>query len=51
MCESLIGAAVESGEIRDDVRPYELMRGIGNLPAGRDDPRRLIKLLLRGLKA
>jgi AcrR family transcriptional regulator len=38
----------------EDVQPYELMRGIGNLCIGRDDdsrynPRRLIELLLDGL--
>ncbi|WP_439660442.1 TetR/AcrR family transcriptional regulator [Lentzea sp. HUAS TT2] len=54
VCESLLAAAAEAGEIRDDVRPFELMRGIGNLCIGRDDdprydPRRLIALLLNGL--
>ena len=54
VCESLLSAAAEAGEIRDDVRPFELMRGIGNLCIGRDDdprydPRRLISLLLNGL--
>ncbi|WP_055483782.1 TetR/AcrR family transcriptional regulator [Sphaerimonospora mesophila] len=51
----LLDAAVEAGEIRPGTRPYELMRGIGNLCIGRDDdpdydPRRLIDLLLRGLR-
>lgn len=55
VCGSLLDAAVAAGEIRDDVRPYELMRGIGNLCIGRDDdprydPRRLIELLLDGLR-
>jgi AcrR family transcriptional regulator len=55
VCESLLQAAAEAGEIRGDVRPYELMRGIGNLCIGRGDdarydPRRLISLLLDGLR-
>lgn len=52
----LLDAAVEAGEIRPGTQPYELMRGIGNLCIGRDDdsgydPRRLIDLLLRGLRS
>lgn len=55
VCTRLLDAAADAGEIRPDVRAYELMRGIGNLCAGRDDdprydPRRLIDLLLRGLE-
>lgn len=55
VCGALLDAAAAAGEIRDDVRPYELMRGIGNLCIGRDDdprydPRRLIGLLLDGLR-
>jgi AcrR family transcriptional regulator len=55
VCGSLLDAAVQAGEIRDDVRPVELMRGIGNLCIGRGDdpdydPRRLISLLLDGLR-
>ena len=51
----LIEAAVDAGDIRPGTHPYELMRGIGNLCIGRDsdpryDPRRLIALLLRGLR-
>jgi len=51
----LIDAAVDAGDIRPGTHPYELMRGIGNLCIGRDsdpryDPRRLIALLLRGLR-
>ncbi|GAA3011300.1 TetR/AcrR family transcriptional regulator [Streptomyces fulvorobeus] len=51
----LLDAAVEAGEIRPGIQPYELMRGIGNLCVGRDDdprydPRRLIGLLLQGLR-
>ncbi|WP_113698810.1 TetR/AcrR family transcriptional regulator [Nonomuraea lactucae] len=52
----LLDAAVEAGEIRPGTQPYELLRGIGNLCIGRDDnpdydPRRLIDLLLRGLRS
>ncbi|MET9559306.1 MULTISPECIES: TetR/AcrR family transcriptional regulator [Streptomyces] len=55
VCAELLAAAVDSGDIRPGTRPYELMRGIGNLCIGRDsdpryDPRRLIELLLLGLK-
>ncbi|GHA93029.1 TetR family transcriptional regulator [Streptomyces tendae] len=54
--EQLLGAAVDAGEVRPGIEPYELMRGIGNLCiAGDDDPRydprRMIDLLLRGLEA
>ncbi|WP_055548734.1 TetR/AcrR family transcriptional regulator [Streptomyces kanamyceticus] len=55
VCAELLDAAVGAGEIRSDVRPYELLRGIGNLCIGRDsdpryDPRRLIEPLLQGLR-
>lgn len=55
VCAELLDAAVASGDIRPGTQPYELMRGIGNLCIGRDsdpryDPRRLIDLLLRGLR-
>lgn len=51
----LLDAAADAGEIRPGTQSYELMRGIGNLCAGRDDdprydPRRLVDLLLRGLR-
>ncbi|WP_042434035.1 TetR/AcrR family transcriptional regulator [Streptacidiphilus anmyonensis] len=54
VCGQLLDAACDAGEITPGVRPYELMRGIGNLCIGRDDdrrydPRRLVDLLLRGL--
>lgn len=56
VCEQLLDAAARAGEIRPGTHAYELMRGIGNLCIGRDsdpryDPRRLIELLLRGLRA
>jgi AcrR family transcriptional regulator len=48
------GKLLEASGI-EDIQPYELMRGIGNLCIGRDDdprynPRRLITLLLDGLR-
>lgn len=51
----LLDAAAEAGEIRPGIHPYELLRGIGNLCIGHDDdprydPRRLIALLLQGLR-
>ncbi|MGW3040217.1 TetR/AcrR family transcriptional regulator [Kitasatospora sp. NPDC001159] len=55
VCAQLLNAAVDAGEIRPGTQPYELMRGIGNLCIGRDtdshyDPRRLVELLLQGLR-
>ncbi|GAA2134898.1 TetR/AcrR family transcriptional regulator [Kitasatospora kazusensis] len=55
VCSQLLDAAVDAGEIRPGTHAFELMRGIGNLCIGRDsdpryDPRRLIDLLLQGLR-
>ena len=55
VCAQLLDAAVQAGEIRAGTEPYALMRGIGNLCAGSHqdpgyDPRRLVDLLLRGLR-
>ncbi|MFI0264555.1 TetR/AcrR family transcriptional regulator [Streptomyces sp. NPDC017056] len=55
ICGQLLDAAVEAGDIRPGTQPYELMRGIGNLCVGHDsdsryDPRRLVELLLQGLR-
>jgi AcrR family transcriptional regulator len=55
VCAQLLQAAAGAGEIIPGIQAYELMRGIGNLCAGRDsdphyDPRRLIGLLLQGLQ-
>ncbi|MEV4561721.1 TetR/AcrR family transcriptional regulator [Kitasatospora sp. NPDC049285] len=52
----LIDAAADAGAIKPGVQPYELMRAIGNLCIGRDsdpryDPRRMIALLLDGLRS
>ena len=55
VCTQLLDAAVSAGEIRPGTHAYELMRGIGNLCIGRGsdpryDPRRLVELLLQGLR-
>ena len=55
VCGQLLDAAVSAREVRTGLSAYELMRGIGNLCAGRDgdpryDPRRLVELLLQGLQ-
>ena len=55
VCERLLRAEVEAGQMRDDVRPLELMRAVGNLCIGgedddRYDPRRMIGVLLAGLR-
>jgi len=54
-CAHLLDAAVQAGEVRPGIDAYELMRGIGNLCIRRDndpryDPRKLVGLLLRGLR-
>jgi AcrR family transcriptional regulator len=55
VCAQLLEAAAASGEIRSDLEPYELMRGVGNLCIGADsdpryDARRLVALLIAGLR-
>ena len=55
VCEQLLDAAVEAGEVVPGIRPVELMRAVGNLCVGRDDdprynPRRMVGFLLRGLR-
>ena len=55
VCTQLLDAAAAAGEIRADVRAYELMRGVGNLCVGAEsDPeynaRLLVELLVTGLK-
>lgn len=55
VCTRLVDAAVAAGAIRADVRPYELMRGVGNLCIGAEhdpeyDARRLVGLLVAGLR-
>ncbi|GAB2831063.1 TetR/AcrR family transcriptional regulator [Actinoallomurus bryophytorum] len=55
VCTRLLDAAAGAGEIRSDVKAYELMRGVGNLCIGaHNDPhydaRRLVELLIAGLR-
>jgi AcrR family transcriptional regulator len=55
VCTQLLDAAAGSGEIRSDLKAYELMRGVGNLCIGADsdphyDARRLVELLVAGLR-
>ena len=55
VCTQLLDAAADSGEIRSDLKAYELMRGVGNLCIGaesddRYDARRLVELLIAGLR-
>jgi AcrR family transcriptional regulator len=52
---SLLDAAVTAGQIRDDVEPYELLRGVGNLSGAAGDDgashgRRMVDLLIDGLR-
>ncbi|MGW7516493.1 TetR/AcrR family transcriptional regulator [Streptomyces sp. NPDC054796] len=54
VCGELLDAATGAGEIRADMDPYELMRGVGGLCAGagnnrRYDTRRLVGVLVAGL--
>ena len=54
-CAQLLDAAAAAGEIRADVAPLELMRGVGNLCIGaetdpRYDARRMVQLLIAGLR-
>jgi len=56
VCGALLGAATEAGEVRSEVTPLELMRGVGNLCIGAEDAtdydaRRVVKLLVAGLRA
>ncbi|WP_337190397.1 helix-turn-helix domain-containing protein [Altericroceibacterium endophyticum] len=53
--QTLLDAAVATGEIRDDARPYDLLRAVANLcrPSSDDDPaqaRFLVGLLVDGLR-
>ncbi|MEV0597299.1 hypothetical protein AB0I38_38390 [Nonomuraea cavernae] len=55
VCAQLLDAAAGSGEIRSDLKAYELMRGVGNLCIGaghdpRYDARRLVGLVIAGLR-
>jgi AcrR family transcriptional regulator len=55
VCGRLLDAAAAAGEIRSDLEPIQLMRGVGNLCVGaegdsRYDARRLVALLIAGLR-
>ncbi|HWC82168.1 MAG TPA: helix-turn-helix domain-containing protein [Pseudonocardiaceae bacterium] len=55
VCGQLLKAAAQAGEVRSDLRPLELMRGVGNLCIGADtdpryDARRLVEVLVAGLR-
>ncbi|MDQ0809055.1 AcrR family transcriptional regulator [Streptomyces sp. B3I7] len=55
VCSELLDAAVASGEIRPGLKPYQLMRGVGNLCIGAErdpeyDARRLVGILVAGLR-
>lgn len=53
--QGLLNTAIESGEIRGDVKPYDLLRAVASLcmPSSNGDPapaRRLVALLVDGLR-
>ncbi|MEE1938222.1 TetR/AcrR family transcriptional regulator [Streptomyces sp. TRM 70361] len=55
VCDRLLAAAADSGEIRSGLAGLELMRGVGNLCIGagsdpRYDARRMVDLLVDGLR-
>nr|WP_220139176.1 TetR/AcrR family transcriptional regulator [Nocardia sp. GTS18] len=54
-CGELLDAAAAAGEIRTDIDPYLLLRGIGNVCIGaendqRYDARRVVELIVAGLR-
>lgn len=56
VCAKLIEAAVAADDFDPGISAYQLMRGVGNLCAGRDadpnyEPRRLISAMLKGLRS
>ncbi|MBS2537719.1 TetR/AcrR family transcriptional regulator [Catenulispora sp. NF23] len=56
VCAALLTAAIDAGDVQTELSALELMRGVGNLCIGREadsryDPRRLISVLLKGLRA
>ncbi len=56
VCAGLLDAAQRAGEVLPGTGAYELLRGVGNLCIAREgdpryDPRRLVDLLVRGLRA
>ncbi|QNE23334.1 TetR/AcrR family transcriptional regulator [Kribbella qitaiheensis] len=55
VCAQLLEAAMQAGEIRFELAPVQLMRGVGNLCIGAEnnpdyDARRLVDLLITGLR-
>jgi len=55
VCDQLLEAAADAGEILPDVDAYELLRGVGNLCIGADnnpryDGRRMVELVIAGLR-
>ncbi|ALG11970.1 TetR/AcrR family transcriptional regulator [Kibdelosporangium phytohabitans] len=54
VCGHLLDAAAAAGEIHTDLTALQLMRGVGNLCIGADDPRydarRLVAVLIAGLR-
>lgn len=55
VCGELLAAAAATGEVRPDLDPYEVLRGVGNLCVGardgaRYDPRRVVGFLVAGLR-
>ena len=55
VCAALLDAVAATGELRAEVQPLELMRGIGNLCVGADtdpryDARRMVRILVAGLR-
>lgn len=55
VCGQLLEAASAAGEIHTDTQAIELMRGVGNLCIGANNPqydaRRMVALLITGLRA
>ena len=54
VCDQLLDAAAEAGQVRSDIAADELMRGVGNLCIGADndtryDARKMVKILVSGL--
>jgi AcrR family transcriptional regulator len=53
-CTALLDAAADAGEIRTDVAALGLMRGVGNLCIGAEDPgydaRKMVEVLIAGLR-
>ena len=55
VCAQLLDAAAAAGEIRDDIEPLQLLRGVGNLCIGVEhnpsyDARGMVHLLVAGLR-